>query len=159
MNIAWIALTGVALAAGVFAPAQAQTPQLPGGDYTLFAGTARAANFIVENSISRSGDRVRVTNYRVYVEEIPSPNGPIDQETTDLEIDCTHRTQKTLGYSAFGPTGDRVVSFPAEPEQAIEANQTWDFVARIVCDGVRMPPDATVSGAAAARRLGLARLR
>lgn len=157
-SIAWTPLLSAALSALVVTSSQGQARQLPDGGYTLFAGTARAANFIVENSVTRSGERVRVTNYRVYVEAIPSPNGPIDQETTDLEIDCSRRTQKVLGFSAFGPTGVWVASFPAETEQEIEANETWDFVARIVCDGVRLPPDATVQGPAAARRLGLARL-
>jgi hypothetical protein len=157
-SAAWTSLLSAALSAVFVTSAQGQARQLPDGGYTLFAGTARAANFIVENSKNRSGDRVRVTNYRVYMEAIPSPNGPIDQETTELEIDCARRTQKVLGYSAFGPTGAWVASFPAEAEREIEANDTWDFVARIVCDGVRLPPDATVQGAAAARRLGLARL-
>lgn len=146
------------LAFAAVASAHGQARELPDGRFTLFAGNDDGANFIVEGSQSRSGEKVRVTNYRVYANEIPSPGGPIDQDLTELEIDCAARSQRILGVHAFGPTGRWVVSLPAEDERPIEPRQTWDFVARIVCDGTRMPAEATIEGREAARGAARARL-
>ena len=152
------AVIAASLGMAIAIPANAQSVGLPGGDLTLFAGNSRGANFLVDGSIRRSGDVVFVWNYRVYAEEVPSPEGPVDQDITELEIDCAARTQKQVAVHAFGPSGDHKFSMPAEAATPIVANSTWDFVARVVCDGVQLPPSATVSGAPAARALAHERL-
>lgn len=139
--------------------ATASSRQLPQGPFTLFAGNSTAANFIVENSRTRSDDIVLVTNYRVYANAIPSPNGTIDQDTTELKIDCSAWTYQQISINAFGPHGDWIVSFPIETAKPIEPEQTWDFLARVVCNDLRFPASATVNGASAARSLGLSRLK
>lgn len=138
--------------------AMAQSPTLPGGPFTLFAGNGASANFIVENTISRTGDRVRLTIYRVYADGLPMARGVRDQEIIAGQIDCAARTWRMLGVDAFTATGQWVGSLPAEAETRIQPEQTWDFAAKIVCGEVRMPPSATVSGPAAARDLGRSRL-
>ena len=158
MKTVWLPALGAIVSFAVVASAHGQERQLPDGRFTLFAGNDGGANFIVEGSQSRSGDKVRVTNYRVYANEIPSPGGPIDQDLTELEIDCARRSQRILAVHAFGPTGRWIVSLPAEDERPIEPRQTWDFVARIVCDGTRLPADATIDGREAARSEARARL-
>ncbi|WGM48488.1 hypothetical protein KOAAANKH_03389 [Brevundimonas sp. NIBR10] len=136
----------------------AQSPTLPGGSYTLFAGNGASANFIVENSISRTGERVRLAIYRVYAEGAATSRGIRDQEVIAGEIDCGTRTWRMLSADAFTATGQWIASFPAEAETPIRPEQTWDFAAKIVCGEVRMPSSATVSGAVAARALGRSRL-
>lgn len=158
MKTAWLPVLSIILSLAVVSSAYGQAKELPDGRFTLFAGNDGGANFIVEGSQSRSGDKIRITNYRVYADEIPSPGGPIDQDLTELEIDCAARSQRILAVHAFGPTGQWVVSLPAEDERPIEPRQTWDFVARIVCDGTRLPADATIEGREAARTLAKARL-
>ncbi|WP_395651960.1 hypothetical protein [Brevundimonas sp.] len=140
-------------------PTHAQGRQLPAGPYTLFAGNGASANFIVENSVSPSGDRVRLSTYRIYAQGVPLSRGVMDQELNEIEINCAARTWHLFGSHGFSPNGDWISSLPAEPETAIQPNQTWDFVAKLVCGEARMPASATVQGPAAARALGLSRLR
>jgi hypothetical protein len=137
--------------------AQNRTP--PEGALTLFAGTDVAANFIVEGSARRDGDQVNVTTFRVYANGIPGPAGPIMYDTTFMTIDCAARTFRRLRVDGFLASGRYFGSLGAEPEVPIEAHQTWDFVAKSVCDGVRFGPDATVVGYRAARDLALARMK
>lgn len=125
----------------------------------LFAGNAQAANFAVMDSLSRSGDVVSITNYRVYANPIPSPNGPIQQDLTELDIDCPARTATTRAVHAFQYSGTWVASFGQETAQPIAPDQTWDFLARVACDGVRFPPSQVVRGPTAARDLGLTKLQ
>ncbi len=152
-------LVGAVLCMATAGPAWAQSVPLPQGPYTLFAGNATAANFLIAPSIRRSGDRVNLTTYRIYKEAMPTPQGAVDQDTTALEIDCVARTSRTLAINAYRPDGGWAFVFPGEAAQPIEEGQTWDFVARIVCDGVGLPDSANVAGAAEARAMGLARLQ
>jgi len=159
MRVTFLHLTAFLTALAGASTATAASKQLPEGPFTLFAGNSTAANFIVENSRKRSGDVVSVTNYRVYADAIPSPSGTIDQDTTELEINCSTRTYQQMSVNAFGPNGNWIVSFPVEPTRPIEPEQTWDFIARVVCGDLQLPASATVNGASAARSLGLSRLK
>lgn len=159
MRFMFLRLTTCMAALATATVATASSKQLPEGPFTLFAGNSTAANFIVENSRRRSGDMVSVTNYRIYADAIPSPGGTIDQDTTELEIDCSARTYRQMSVNAFGPNGNWIVSFPAEPTKPIESEQTWDSIARVVCDNLQLPASARVDGASAARSLGLTRLK
>ena len=132
---------------------------MPEGRYTLVAGNSTAANFLVSTSARRSGDVVSVTTYRIYKEAIPTPAGVVDQDTTDLEIDCDRRTYRSLAVNAYRADGRWAFSQPAEAARPIEPNQTWDFVAQVVCGQISLPDSANVDGPAAARATGLARLR
>jgi len=151
------AVAGLLMAA-LSSSAWAQAPQLPEGRFTLFAGNSSAANFFQESSINRVGERVTLTMLRVYATDFPTSNGPISQDVTRLAIDCSARTFELLSINAFQDSGQWVNSLPPEPSAKIQPLQTWDFLARIFCDGVQMAPSATVAGAAAARRLGLSRI-
>lgn len=132
-----------------------QDRSLPEGRLTLFAGSSLAANFIVEDSIQRAGESVNLTTLRFYPDRMPEPGGPIAYDTTLMTIDCASRTFHRLRVDAFDASGRYYSSLAAEPVVPIEAGQTWDFVARIVCDGVRFGPEATVTGHEAARALAL----
>jgi hypothetical protein len=159
MRFTFPSLTAFLLALAGASTATASSRQLPEGPFTLFAGNRTAANFIVENSRTRSGDVVSVINYRVYANAIPSPIGAIAQDTTELVIDCSAWTYQQMSVNAFGPGGDWIISFPTEATKPIGREQTWDFLARAVCNDLRFQPSATVNGANAARSLGLSRLK
>lgn len=141
------------------ASAFAQDRSLPEGELTLFAGNNFAANFVVENSIERIGDTVNLMTFRFYPDGMPEPGGPITYDTTLMTINCALRTFHRLRVDAFDASGRYYNSLAAEPVTPIEPDQTWDFVARIVCDGVRFGPEATVTGYEAARALALAAIR
>lgn len=140
-------------------PCIAQVKQLPDGPFTLVAGNDNAVNFIVDNSVVRSGDQVRLTTYRVYARPIAGPGDSIDQELTDLRISCSERTYRSAEVNGFRSDGQWVAYFTDDQVQPIEPRQTWEFIALIACGEARMPDHMTVDGAAAARQMGLARLR
>ncbi len=125
----------------------------------LFGGNAQAANFAVMDTLTRSGDVASLTNYRIYADPIPSPNGPIQQDITELDIDCSARTVTTRAVHAFQHSGRWVASFGPEPIEPIQRNQTWDLLAGVACDGVRYPESQIARGPNAARELGLTKLR
>ncbi len=154
-----ISLFAVGAIWSLAAPVLAQNASLPEGRLTLFAGNNQAANFIIEDSIRREGDQVKVATFRVYADEIPVTGGSIAYDTTRMVIDCSARTVSQVAVDAFLASGRRVTGLGPEPAMPIRANETWDFVARVVCDGVRFGPEATVVGYQAARTLALARIR
>jgi hypothetical protein len=130
-----------------------QDPGLPSGPYTLLAGNRGSANFIVVDSIQPVDQGARLISYRVYADPIRTPDGAIVQETTELVIDCQARTWRMLEVRGYDADGAVIGRMAGEPARAIEPRQTWDFVARYVCDGLRFPASQTVEGPAAARVL------
>lgn len=72
-----ISLFAVGAIWSLAAPVLAQNASLPEGRLTLFAGNNQAANFIIEDSIRREGDQVKVATFRVYADEIPVTGGSI----------------------------------------------------------------------------------
>ncbi len=141
------------------ASAQSQVRQLPDGRFTLVAGNAEAVNFIVENTVRRAADEVRLTTYRVYAQPISGLGEPIDQEITDLWINCVERTYRTAEINGFRSDGQWVAYLVDDKVRHIEPRQTWEFIAVIACGEGMMPDHMTVEGLAAARQLGLERLR
>lgn len=154
-----ITLFSIAVSNATPASTQPQARSLPNAPYSLFAGNDMAANFLVNSTVRRSGDVVRLTTYKVYRRAISTPEGQVDQDTTDLEINCAQRTYRHLAVNAYRTDGSWAFSLPAEATQPIEPNMLWDFAAQVVCGDVGLPDSATVDGPAAARALGLERLR
>jgi hypothetical protein len=152
-------VAALALSVVIGTPAIAQQQAPPAGRLTAFAGNEQAANFIDEESVRREGHRVSLSTFRVYAAPIASPAGPIVYDTTALVIDCAARTFERRHVDAFTASGRYATSMGAEPAQAIEANQTWDFAAKVVCDGVSFGQEATVSGYQAAHDLAMRLIR
>jgi hypothetical protein len=150
------ALGALTLAAILAGPVRAQA--LPEGAVTLYAGNDTGANFLIDDTIVREGARVRFSNLRVFANLIDVPGGPIAMDVSTLVIDCVARTMTVSGMDTFKASGDPVVHFPGEPTEAIEADSSWDFAARVLCDGVEMPPQQTRSGWRDARAIALSML-
>jgi hypothetical protein len=122
---------------------------------TLYAGNSHGANFLIDDTIVRSGAQVRVSNFRVYAEPIEAPNGPVTMDVQALTLDCDARRITVESIDTFKASGEHAFHMPAEPAEAIEANTTWDFAARVLCDGVELPPTQKRTGWQAAREVAL----
>ena len=150
------ALGALILAAAIAGPVRAQA--LPEGAVTLYAGNDRGANFLIDDTIVREGSRVRFANLRVFANLIDVPGGPIAMDVSTMVIDCAARTVTVSGMDTYKASGAPVVQFPGEPTEAIAADSTWDFAARVLCDGVVMPPQQTRTGWRDARAMALSML-
>lgn len=142
-NAMLASFAALSIAAAFAGTARAQS--LPAGSVTLYGGNATAANFLIDDTVVRDGSRVTFSNMRVYAELIEVPGGPIAMDVTRLVIDCTARTATVQGIDTFKASGDHVVSFPGEPVRPIETDDTWDYAARVLCDGMELPPQQTRS--------------
>ncbi|RZJ46954.1 MAG: hypothetical protein EON87_02720 [Brevundimonas sp.] len=142
----------ITLAAGASA---AQTVSPPSGVMTLYSGNTRGANFLIDDSVVRDGARVSYSNFRVFAEPIDVPTGPITMDVESLVLDCDTRRVTVSGIEAFGGSGEHIASLPGYPAADIEANDSWDFAARILCDGVEPPPTQKRTGWRAAHEIAL----
>jgi hypothetical protein len=146
-------LTGL-LMASVTTAAEAQ--DLPQGELQVFAGTDTSANFLVVGEESRNGDEVEVSLFTVYVNGIRTQTGVITQTVSRVSINCQNRTRRDIYVRGFSATGDLIDTLPPSVPEPIEPNDTFDFVARMHCDGVQIQPGPVVGHAAA---VALARQR
>ncbi|HYE47174.1 MAG TPA: surface-adhesin E family protein [Caulobacter sp.] len=127
-----------------------QGVSLPTGRLQLVSGTRGAAYFIDLDRTARSGDVVTYWTYGVYVPG-HSFNGKLAvQEVAVMIIDCGDRTVRTLGVSAFDESGAFVIGLPADPApEPIKPRSAHEFQAKVLCDGIQLPPQNIFKGHAA----------
>jgi hypothetical protein len=133
----------------------AQTPSPPSGVMTLYAGNAHGANFLIDDTVVRNGARVSFSNFRVFPEPVEAPNGPVVMDVEAVVLDCDARRITIESIDAFKVSGEHAFHLPAEPTEAIEPNDNWDFAAQVLCDGVELPPTQKRTGWQAAREVAL----
>ena len=133
-------------------PAIAQL-KLPDGPLLGVSGNERHANFIETDQTSRHNDLVEVTIFIVYTPGLPMRGHLASQMVRRERYDCAKRTQTELGAQAFDDAGRLVMWLPAYPPENIREGAAEDYVAKVVCDGVSLPPTNTVIGHAAAMRV------
>jgi hypothetical protein len=132
-------------------PAAPPLSSLPEGRLQLFAGNARAANFLALDQIDRKQGKIDLW----FLNVPPEPyalNGGVRVAETLIHgaLDCGKRTYGQISSEGFDTEGKRVVWLPSEPAAPLEANTTQDFIAKVLCDGAVLPPTNTVVGHKAA---------
>ncbi len=155
MNLTAAVTASALLTLSLTGIASAQTPTPPAGVVTLYAGTSGAANFMIDDTVARSGAVVRFSNFRIYAQPIEVPNGPVDMDVETVVLNCETRTVSVEGIELFKATGEYITRRPGDPVGPIEARTTWDFAARVLCDGVQLPPTQKRTGWRAAREVAL----
>jgi hypothetical protein len=120
---------------------------------------ADSAHFLDLDRVSKTGSKADI-----WVLVISDPPYPIGDrlEVADVEheaIDCVKRTYTDLGSKAFDEAGEMVVWLPAARPERIKPGNAYEFIARVVCDGLQPPSGYVVRGHAAALQLGRRILR
>ncbi|MBI1405425.1 MAG: hypothetical protein GC145_04800 [Caulobacter sp.] len=125
---------------------------LPEGRLQLVSGRAGAAFFISLGQVRREGDVVDYWTYAVYAPGHPLNAGLLVQDITHLRLDCQARTTRVLGVAGFDEAGRVLATVPARAyeEEPIEAESAHDFQARVLCDGIALPPQNTFADRKAA---------
>jgi hypothetical protein len=76
------------------------------------------------------------------------------QEVGERVINCSRRTYIEHRSYAFDEAGNQVIWTSGNSVEPIPTNSANDFIARVMCDGVRLPSQSYVTGHAAALALG-----
>lgn len=133
-------------------PAIAQL-RLPDGPLLGVSGNDDQATFLEIDQTSRHNDMVEVTLFQVFIHGIRMNDRVAAQMVVRERFDCNKRTEVLLGGQAFDAAGNLVLWLPEFPPDPIRPGATEDHVAKVVCDGVRLPPTNVVTGHAAAVRM------
>jgi hypothetical protein len=152
---------GVVAKAGDVPPA-AMDPtddSLPAGTL-LGVSKGRGGAFFIDLDHSRVNDGIATVRiYTVFEPAYQLKGKEVVQEVRNSVIDCVHRTYIEHRAFAFDEAGDQVIWTSGNRVETIPPNNALDFIARVMCDGVRLPPEAYVRGHAAALARGRAAIR
>lgn len=130
--------------------------KLSEGPLALVSGTDSSATFIEPDTIVWTGKTAIVMTYTVFEPPHAIAKGKIVVQAVNRNrIDCEARTRQDLGSEGYDEAGKSLVWLPEEPAKAIAPNTSHDFVARVVCDKVELPPTNVAQGHVAARALAL----
>jgi hypothetical protein len=152
---------GVVAKPGDVPPASAgdMAPGLPDGMLLGVAAGRGGATFIdLDHSVAKNGV-ASVRTYMVFDPPFALKGKDVVQQVGERVIDCVHRTYIEHRSYAFDEAGNQVIWTSGNSVEPIPANNANDFIARIMCDGVRLPPQAYVRGHVGALAMGRAAIR
>jgi hypothetical protein len=134
-------------------------PALPDGMLLGVAVGRTVATFIdLDHSVLKGGI-ANVRTFTVFDPPFPSKGREVVQQVGETVIDCAHRTYIEHRSYAFDETGNQVIWTSGNSVEPIPPNNANDFIARVMCDDVRLPPQSYVKGHVAALALGRAAIR
>jgi hypothetical protein len=134
-------------------------PGLPEGTLLGVAVGRTGATFIdLDHSVLKDGI-ANVRTFMVFDPPFPLKGKEVVQQVGERVIDCAHRTYIEHRSYAFDEAGNQVNWTSGNSVEPIATNNANDFIARVMCDGVRLPPRSYVKGHVAALALGRAVVR
>jgi hypothetical protein len=152
---------GVVANAGDVPPVRTEetTPALPDGKLLGVAVGRTGATFIdLDHSVVKDGVAT-VRTYMVFDPPLAVKGKEVVQQVGERVIDCAHRTYSEHRSYAFDEAGEEVIWTSGNSVEPIPANNANDFIARVMCDGAKLPPQNYVKGHAAALAFGRAAIR
>ncbi|HEY1752400.1 MAG TPA: hypothetical protein VGG29_14160 [Caulobacteraceae bacterium] len=150
---------GVVAKAGDAVPQRMEDTTLPEGMLLGVAVGRGGATFIdVDHSAARNGI-ANVRTYMVFDPPFALKGKEVVQQVGERVIDCLHRTYIEHRSYAFDEAGDLVIWTSGNSVEPIPADNANDFIARVMCDNVRFPPQSYVKGHVAALAMGRAAIR
>ena len=134
-------------------------PGLPEGMLLGVAVGRGGATFIdLDHSVLKDGI-ANVRTFMVFDPPFASRGKEVVQQIGERVIDCARRTYIEHRSYAFDEAGNQVIWTSGNSVEPIAPNNANDFIARVMCDGVRLPPQSYVKGHVAALALGRASIR
>lgn len=134
-------------------------PGLPEGTLLGVAVGRAGATFIdLDHSVFKDGI-ANVRTFMVFDPALRMKGRDVVQEVGERVIDCARRTYIEHRSYAFDEAGNQVIWTSGNSIEPIPLNNANEFIARVMCDGLRLPPQSYVKGHVAALALGRAAIR